>query len=96
MRSILALIALACIPAFCQDTGQKPIDMALHPLLVTLGPPAPQLCSIPLLNAAAPGKPVPMPTLKPGNEAAIQHPPDRMNIPVPAPACKAPAPATKP
>jgi hypothetical protein len=127
MRSILPLIALACMPAFCQDAGQKLNDnlrqrvtdilnsqaqvsgnaAAPRPLRMTVSLPAPQLCSIPLLSATAPGKPVPMPGLKPRNPTAIPRPQDRMSIVVPAPACPAnfartvapvpaPAPATKP
>ena len=68
--------------------------------------PAPQLCSIPLLNVTAPGKPVPMPGLKPRatpppktNLRLAPNPPrvpDRMNIVVPAPACIAWPPRTPP
>ena len=131
MRSILTLIALACMPAicqpaFCQNAGQKLNDnlrqrlsdilnpqaqassnaVAPHPLRVIAGTLAPQLCSIPLLNVTAPGKPVPMPTLKPRalpppvrgapNMPATPQPLDRMSIVGPAPACPAPAPSTKP
>ena len=96
MRSILTLIALACTPAFCQDTGQKLTDIVPPLLRMNVRPLAPHLCSIPLLNVTAPDKPVPMPTLKPRRMAAIPRPPNRPNIAVPAPACPAPAPAVKP
>jgi hypothetical protein len=86
MRSILTLIALASMKAFCQ--------------------PPPQLCSIPLLNATAPGKPVPMPGLKPRampppntNPRKGANPPrvqDRISMVPPAPACQAPARRTRP
>jgi hypothetical protein len=65
MRSILTLIALACVPAFCQDAGQKLTNIAPPSLRASVRPPTPQLCSIPLLNATAPGTPVPMPNLMP-------------------------------
>lgn len=68
--------------------------------------PPPQLCSIPLLRATAPGRPVPMPGLKPramptpnANPRRGANPPrvpDRMSVLPPAPACPAPAPHTKP
>jgi hypothetical protein len=122
MRSILTLIALACMPAICQpalcqdDAAQKLNDnlrqrlteilnpqaevsgntAAPRPLRMIASSPTPQLCSIPLLDVTAPGRPVPMPNLKPRNPTATLRPEDRMSIVVPAPACKTPAPATKP
>ena len=96
MRSILTLVALASIPAFCQDTGQKLTNIAPPALRMSVGSPTPQVCSIPLLNVIPPGKPVPMPTLKPRSKPAIPSSPNHMNIAVPAPACSAPAPPAKP
>jgi len=51
------------------------------------------VCSIPLLSAVAPGKPVPMPTagsrqIGPG-QTNMPRPIDRMKIVAPAPACPA-------
>ena len=43
-------------------------------------------CSIPLLNAVAPGKPVPMPNAQ--NAPHVLKPMDRMSIAAPAPACR--------
>jgi hypothetical protein len=75
--------------------------VAPRPLPMTVTPPTPQLCSIPLLNVSAPGKPVPMPNLMPRalpSPGLIPTPNtptpaprvlDRMSIVVPAPACPA-------
>lgn len=105
MRSIVTLIALAGIPALCQPAfcqAQLSVNtVEPRPLRMTVSPPTPQLCSIPLLNVSAPGKPVPMPNLmpralpSPGLTPAPNKPGpaprllDRMSIVMPAPACPA-------
>jgi hypothetical protein len=96
MRSILTLIALTCMPAFGQDAGQKLTNIGPLSLRVSVRPPTPRLCSIPLLNATAPGKPVPMPALKPRNPRTMQHPPDYVSVVPPAPACPGARATTKP
>ncbi len=105
MRSTLVLLALTCVPVFCQDAATAPpppdnsssVEVSAPSAVVTplpppktlTFPPAPAICSIPLLNAVAPGKPVSMPNLWPKGRQFAPAPADRMSVVAPAPACSA-------
>ena len=66
------------------------------PIRVTAATP-PTFCSIPLLSAVAPDKPVPMPGAGPRtNPPDLAHPIDRMRIATPGLACRAGARLTPP
>jgi len=87
MRSTLMLLAVACAPAFCQNTPEIQISgntVVPEPMKVTVVRPANEVCSIPLLNVVPPGKPVPMPTVAPHGEGLSK--PDSNLKPVPEPA----------
>jgi hypothetical protein len=77
--------------------AQPPVNLVVpRPFSVTASAPLARVCSIPLLNVVAPGKPVPMPNVGQRrvnpfqvNSPNAPRPMDRMSVVAPAPACPA-------